>query len=60
MSKIIKTTQGEAQFLIKEEYPMWSMGQGYRWVVFARKPSNVNPYHTKALFTMPTPPWNTP
>ena len=45
---------------IKEEYPMWSMGQGYRWVVFARKPSNVNPYHTKALFTMPTPPWNTP
>jgi hypothetical protein len=39
---------------------MWSMGQGYRWVVFARKPSNVNPYHTKALFTMPTPPWNTP
>ena len=45
---------------IKEEYPMWSMGQGYRWVVFARKPSNVNPYHTKALFTMPTPPWTAP
>ena len=38
---------------IKEEYPMWSMGQGYRWVAFARKPSNVNPYHTRALFTMP-------
>lgn len=45
---------------IKEEYPMWSAGQGFRWVVFARKPSNVNPYHTKALFTMPTPPRNTP
>ena len=40
---------------IKEEYPLWSMGQGYRWVVFAREPSNVNPYHTKALFTMPAP-----
>lgn len=42
---------------IKEEYPLWSMGQGYRWVVFARKSSNVHPFHTKALFTMPEPLW---
>ena len=38
---------------INEEYPMWSMGQGFRWVVFARKFSNVHPFHTRALFTMP-------
>ena len=43
---------------IKEEYPLWSMGQGYRWVVFARNSSNVHPFHTKALFTMPGPLWN--
>lgn len=38
---------------IKEEYPDWAMGMGYRWVVFARKPSNVTPYFTRALFSMP-------
>ncbi len=38
---------------IKEKYPNWSMGMGYRWVVFARQPSNIAPYFTRALFTMP-------
>jgi len=38
---------------IKETYPTFTQGMGYRWVVFARKPSNVMPFYTRALFTMP-------
>lgn len=39
---------------IAEKYPTFTQGMGYRWVVFARKPSNVHPFFTRALFTMPT------
>ena len=38
---------------IKEKFPTFTQGMGYRWVVFARKPSNVQPFYTRALFTMP-------
>lgn len=40
---------------IDEKYPTFTQGMGHRWVVFARKPSNVYPYFTRALFTMPQP-----
>ena len=48
------TTGNSILDFIKKEYPMWTSGQGFRWVVFARKPSNVHPFHTRALFTMPS------
>jgi len=38
---------------IEENYPNWMAAQGFKWVVFARQPSNVHPYHVRALFTMP-------
>ena len=40
---------------INENYPMWSAGQGFRWVVFARRPCYEHPHHVRALFTMPNP-----
>ena len=40
---------------IKENYPDWSAGQGFRWVVFARQPCYEHPHHVRALFTMPKP-----
>ena len=42
---------------IDEKYPTFTQGMGHRWVVFARKPSNVYPYFTRALFTMPPKPY---
>jgi|TARA_B100000035_G_scaffold59833_1_gene48083 hypothetical protein len=47
------TTGTSFKDFIKENYPEWTAGQGYRWVIFARKPSNTHPYHVRALFTMP-------
>ena len=44
---------------IEQEYPDWTMRQGYRWVIFARQPSNLHPHHVKALFTMPQKPRET-
>lgn len=38
---------------IKKEFPKFLGAMGYRWVIFARKKSNVHPYHVRALFTMP-------
>ena len=38
---------------VAEKYPTFTLAMGYRWVVFARKSSNVHPYFTRALFTMP-------
>lgn len=49
------TTGTSMQDFIKENYPDWTMNQGYRWVVFARQPSSGYPHHVKALFTMPSP-----
>ena len=47
------TTGTSFQDFIKENYPDWLGAMGYRWVVFARKPSFVHPHNVKALFTMP-------
>ena len=49
------TTGTSMQEFIAENYPMWSAGQGFRWVVFARTPCNHHPHHVRALFTMPKP-----
>lgn len=49
------TTGTSMQEFIKEEYPNWTAGQGYRWVVFARQPCYEYPHHVRALFTMPKP-----
>ena len=51
----VYTTGASFREYIAENYPMWTKGQGYRWVVFARKPSYDNAEHdfVKALFTMP-------
>ena len=48
----VYTTGASFREYIGENYPMWTMGQGYRWVVFARKPSYEKDF-VKALFTMP-------
>ena len=37
---------------MKEHSPMYPSAYGHRWVVFARKKSNVYPYSVRALFTM--------
>ena len=37
---------------MKENYPDKVSAYGYRWVVFARKKSNVYPFSVRALFTM--------
>ena len=50
------TTGTSFREFIKENYPDWTMGQGYRWVVFARQPCYEHPHHVRALFTMPKPP----
>ena len=47
------TTGTSMKEFIEENYPNWLMGMGYRWVVFARQPSNEYPFFTRALFTMP-------
>ena len=47
------TTGTSMREFIDEKYPMWTMGMGYRWVVFARQPCNQHPHHVRALFTMP-------
>lgn len=47
------TTGNSILTFIKENFPLWTAGVGYRWVVFARKKSNIHPFHTRALFTMP-------
>ena len=47
------TTGTSMKEFIAEKYPDWLMGMGYRWVIFARQPSNVYPHFTRALFTMP-------
>ena len=49
------TTGPSMRDFIDEKYPNFTQGMGHRWVVFARKPSNVYPYFTRALFTMPQP-----
>lgn len=48
----VYTTGTSFRDYIDVYYPMWTMGQGYRWVVFARKPSYEKDF-VKALFTMP-------
>ena len=48
----VYTTGASFRDYIDVYYPMWTMGQGYRWVVFARKPSYEKDF-VKALFTMP-------
>ena len=48
----VYTTGASFREYISDKYPMWTMGQGYRWVVFARKPSYEKDF-VKALFTMP-------
>ena len=50
------TTGTSFKEYIRENYPDWTMGQGYRWVVFARQPCYEHPHHVRALFTMPKPP----
>ena len=50
------TTGTSFKEFIQKEYPDWTRGQGYRWVIFARQPSNVDPHHVRALFTMPLKP----
>ena len=50
------TTGTSFREFIKENFPDWTMGQGYRWVVFARQPCYEHPHHVRALFTMPKPP----
>ena len=52
----VYNTEFEDDF-IKENYPDWTAGQGYRWVVFARQPCYEHPHHVRALFTMPKPPY---
>ena len=47
------TTGTSMMDFMKEQFPNATMAWGYRWVVFARKPSNVHPFHVRALFTMP-------
>ncbi len=47
------TTGNSILDFVKKEYPDWTMAMGYKWVVFARKPSYVHPFYTRALFTMP-------
>lgn len=47
------TTGTSMQDFIKENYPEWTAGQGFRWVVFARQPCYEHPHHVRALFTMP-------
>ena len=49
------TTGTSFREFINENYPMWSAGQGFRWVVFARRPCYEHPHHVRALFTMPNP-----
>ena len=50
----VYTTGTSFREFIAEEYPMWTMQQGFRWCVFARKPSNTpEGGFVKALFTMP-------
>ena len=49
------TTGTSMQDFIREEYPDWTAGQGFRWVVFARQPCYEHPHHVRALFTMPKP-----
>ena len=48
----VYTTGSSFRDYIDVYYPMWTMGQGYRWVVFDRKPSYEKDF-VKALFTMP-------
>ena len=50
------TTGTSFKDFIRENFPEWTMGQGYRWVVFARQPCYEHPHHVRALFTMPKPP----
>ena len=50
------TTGTSFKEFIRENFPDWTMGQGYRWVVFARQPRYEHPHHVRALFTMPKPP----
>ena len=50
----VYTTGASFREYISENYPMWTAGQGFRWVVFARKPSDsYEGGFVKALFTMP-------
>ena len=51
------TTGTSFKEFIRENFPDWTMGQGYRWVVFARQPCYEHPHHVRALFTMPKPPY---
>ena len=51
----VSTTGTSFKEFINENYPMWSAGQGFRWVVFARRPCYEHPHHVRALFTMPNP-----
>jgi len=51
----VYTTGASFKEYISENYPTWLKGQGYRWVVFARKPS-FNKDYVNALFTMPEAP----
>ena len=48
----VYTTGTSFREFIEENYPTWTKGMGYRWVVFARNPSYENDF-VKALFTMP-------
>ena len=50
------TTGTSFNEFIEEKYPMWLKAMGYKWVVFARRPSDVYPHGVRALFTMPEPP----
>ena len=51
----VYTTGTSFREFIAENYPMWTMQQGFRWCVFARKPSDTREGgFVKALFTMPT------
>ena len=47
------TTGTSMMDFMKENFPDATAAWGFRWVLFARKNSNVHPYHVKALFTMP-------
>ena len=47
------TTGTSFKNFIDANYPMWTSAMGYRWVLFARKKSNIHPHHVNALFTMP-------
>jgi len=47
------TTGTSFKEYIDENYPNYLSSMGYRWVLFARKHSNVHPHHVRALFTMP-------